>query len=123
MASENKVAVDPAEKLNEQLASRDARISELESQLKSVESTHAFQAERADGLEQELKKLDEKYQFWKKRAGKLEAQSKSRAGISVTIDGQVQNVIGDYRADNTFVEVKRGFCPEGVTLIAIDKIH
>jgi hypothetical protein len=118
---------------NENQDPRDARINELETQLQAVEKTHAFQAERADKLEADLKTSNEKHEFQKKRAGKLEAALKDlstsakaaspTSGIVVIVDGVTQTVIGDFRADNTFVEVKRGHCPEGVTLVAIDKRH
>lgn len=103
-----------------------ARIKELEDLLKSVEKTHAFQADRADKLEADLKAANEKHNFQKKRADKLEAFSKNAPpakGIFVLIDGVQYESIGDFRADNTFVEVKRGHCPEGVTLVAINKQH
>lgn len=118
---------------NENQDPRDARINELETQLQAVEKTHAFQAERADKLEADLKTANEKHNFQRKRAEKLEGslrdlQSVAKApavgaGIVVLIDGVSQSVLGDFRADNTFAEVKRGHCPEGVTLIAIDKKH
>lgn len=119
---------------NENPDPRDARITELETRLTAVEKTHAFQAERADKLEVELKAANEKHDFQKKRAGKLEAALKdvqitakvapvAGSGITVAIDGVTQTVIGNFRADNTFAEVKRGHCPEGVTLVAIDRPH
>lgn len=37
--------------------------------------------------------------------------------------GQTYKIVGDYRADNTFVPVKQGYCDEGLTLLAIDKVH
>lgn len=89
---------------------------------------------RISGLEAELKAANERLEASKKRALKLEAALKDQKevsrgptipsqGISVVVDGVVHPSIGSFRADNTFVEVKRGHCPEGVTLIAIDKQH
>lgn len=44
-------------------------------------------------------------------------------GDYVSWRGEVHQIIGDFRADNTFAEVKRGHCPEGVTLLAIARPH
>lgn len=49
--------------------------------------------------------------------------AKTPTGDYVSFKGEHHKVIGDFRADNTFSEVKRGHCPEGVTLIAIEKQH
>jgi hypothetical protein len=113
------------------VSERDARIKELEAQLQSVEKTHAFQAERADKLEADLKVANEKHEFQRKRATRLESTLKDLQKPSepiapegeIVFKGQSYRVLGDFRADNTFAEVKRGHCPEGVTLIAIDKAH
>ncbi len=44
-------------------------------------------------------------------------------GDYASFKGVIYNIIGDYRADNTFAEVKRGNCFEGVTLLAIERQH
>lgn len=125
---------------NENPDPRDARIKELETQLMAVEKTHAFQAERADKLEADLKVANEKLLLQKKRADKLMADISAKAASEQTKDqkpagealsqgnvvffrGVAYPIIGDFRADNTFAEVKRGHCPEGVTLVAIDRPH
>jgi hypothetical protein len=101
---------------DEKKQSADDRIKELEAQLQAVEATHTAQATRGDELEKKLKAANA-------RADKAEAQAKGPQGNHVILDGQCHKVIGVFRADNTFVEVKRGHCDEGVTLVAIDKVH
>lgn len=39
----------------------------------------------------------------------------------VMLDGKRYSIRGMYRADNTFVDVKRGYCHEGNTLIEIER--
>lgn len=137
MANDKAVAGPTVSDLQEQVDFRDARIKELEGLLKSVEETHAFQADRAEKLEAQVKALSEKHSFQKKRADRLESDvaklakrqaedetvAKANSADHVVFDGKTYPVIGDFRADNTFAEVKRGHCPEGVTLIAIDRPH
>ena len=116
---------------------RDARIKELEEILKATEKTQAFQAERADKAEAGLKSANEKHSFQKKRADKVEADlarvlhthaedeavNQVPTGDYASFGGTTYAIIGDFRADNTFAEVKRGYCPEGITLLAINKPH
>lgn len=74
-----------------------------------VLALQALNADLTRKLDEALAKLAEKV---------LEVPSDS-----VSFMGNTYRIIGDFRADNTFVEVKRGHCPEGVTLLAIDKVH
>lgn len=37
--------------------------------------------------------------------------------------GVIYQIIGDFRSDSTYSEVKRGHCPEGITLLAIERPH
>jgi hypothetical protein len=101
------------------------RIRELEGQLQAVEATHTAQAKRGDDLEATLKEMHAKHEFQRKRADKAEAKLKlapgSPAGDHVVLEGRVYPIVGSFRADNTFVEVKRGHCDEGITLVAIQK--
>jgi len=103
------------------------RIVELQAQLKAVEDTHAFQAKRGDELETKLGDLQAKHDFQRKRADKAEATLKIRQTAvptdQVILGGVSYGIVGTFRADNTFVEVKRGHCEEGATLVAIDKVH
>lgn len=89
---------------------RDARIAQLEAELKSASGKLDLQRKRAEKLEAML------------RTQKSESLP-IRSGFEVRVDGVEYHVLGDFRADNTFAEVKRGHCPEGVTLVAIDKPH
>lgn len=95
---------------------RDARIADLEAKLKATSERLDFQKKRALKLEAALKELSE-------RPAAAPPGAEERYGFAVYLDGVRCQVLGDFRADNTFVEVKRGHCPEGVTLLAIDKIH
>lgn len=101
----------------------DERIKALEAQLQSAE---AAQAKRGDDLERELTELRGKHDFQRKRADKAEGQLRratpAQDGDRVVLGGQIHRVINCFRADNTFVEVKRGHCDEGITLVAIDKV-
>ncbi len=106
MANENQAAVDP----------RDERITQLETELKASNDRHELQRKRATKLEAELGRLQRK-------SAEDEAASARPSGDYVQFRGATYDIIGDFRADNTFAEVKRGHCPEGVTLIAIDKTH
>lgn len=103
------------------------RVRELEAQLQAVEATHTAQAKRGDDLERELTDVKNKHEFQRKRADKLEAQLKRTApesprGDHAVVGGKSYPIVGSFRADNTFVEVKKGHCDEGLTLLAIDKV-
>lgn len=103
------------------------RIKELEAQLKAVEDTHVFQAKRGDDLEAQLRDAQGRHEFQRKRADRAEAKLKSQPAAAsskdcVLLDGAAYDIIGTFRADNTFVEVKRGHCDEGTTLVAIKKV-
>jgi chromosome segregation ATPase len=101
----------------------DDRTKELEAQLQAVEATHTAQAKRGDELERKLKDAQGKLEFQRKRADKLEALAKlAEESNFVALEGKSYPIKGVFRADSTFVEVKRGHCDEGVTLIAIDRI-
>jgi len=110
MADENVIVTDPlavSKKLNEQLADRDARIKTLEAELKSLGEKHSAQKKRADRLEAQAKEPTEPLLPEK--------------GVVVFVDRVRFASLGEFRADNTFAEVKRGYCPEGVMLVAIDR--
>jgi hypothetical protein len=132
MASGENVVTDPAEvlkKIQEDLASRDTRVKELEADLKSMTGRHTFQKNRADRSEEAVKALTQSLEAASSLSTDLVSEldslrnSASPKGTHVVLDGVRHDVIGAFRADNTFVEVKRGYCPEGVTLVAIDKKH
>lgn len=58
----------------------------------------------------------------------LKLQLKERAtaqpsGDYAVFGGVTYKIIGDFRADNTFSEVKKGHCDEGITLLAIERPH
>lgn len=99
---------------------RDARITDLESKLSAEAETHAFQTNRGDALQKQLDAANAQIKD-------LQAKAKKGAAAppadGVYIGGTRHDIIGNFRADNTFVEVKRGHCPEGVTLVAIAKNH
>ena len=112
MANENVVVNDPAvvaKKFATDLADRDARIKALESELKGLNEKHSAQKKRADRAEAQAKDLQSR------------SESPPAKGIVVYIDGVAHPSIGQFRADNTFADVKRGYCPEGVMLVAIDR--
>jgi len=103
-----------------QVQQRDTRIAELEALLKEQTDKHSYQTKRADDLEKRLKVAAAAVRKYETaRAAEAEATASDR----VVLDGQEHRIIGAFRADSTFVEVKRGHCPEGVTLVAIDKTH
>lgn len=114
MANENVVVTDPAtvlKKVEADLAARDARIKELETDLKSLNEKHLAQKKKADRLDGQVKELQ----------GQVEVGSPIVPGFVVYIDGVAYPSIGQFRADNTFADVKRGYCPEGVMLVAINR--
>jgi len=105
-------------KLTEQLADQAARIKDLEEQLlaakaqaKSESDKHDFQTRRADKLEADLS------------AAKKSKGPKMPAGDFVQLENKIYDVLTTVRADNTFVEVKRGYVSEGATMVVIDKVH
>ena len=79
---------------------RDARIAELEK--KNADLT---------------KKLKEA------KTEPVAAPPASLPSNAVFLDGVQYEIHGTFRADNTFSEVKRGHCEEGVTLVAISRPH
>lgn len=92
------------------------RIKELEAQLQAVEATHTAQAKRGDELEKRVKDLNAKLKV-------SEAHQTARpTGNHVVLAGKTYAVLDTFRADNTFVEVKKGHCDEGITLVAIQKV-
>jgi len=114
MADENVIVTDPlavSKKLNEQLADRDARIKTLEAELKSLGEKHSAQKKRADRLEAQAKAV----------ADEPTEPLLPEKGVVVFVDRVRFASLGEFRADNTFAEVKRGYCPEGVMLVAIDR--
>lgn len=94
-------------------------VADLTKRLKTESEKHAFQKKRADGLEKTLKEREVELEAATKKQAALE----TAGGRMVFLDGEAHEVIGVFRADNTFTDVKRGYCPEGATLVAIAKPH
>ncbi len=69
------------------------------------------------------KKLSEAQAQIKKLESELKSKPVVPTGDYASFKGEIHTIIGDYRADNTFAEVKRGNCFEGVTLLAIERQH
>lgn len=102
----------------------DPRVAELEALLKEQTEKHNFQKKRADGLQKSLDaaitRIDERQ---KVIDGLRETTGTNDGHDHVILAGVAHEIIGTFRADNTFSEVKRGHCDEGVTLVAIGKPH
>lgn len=116
------------------------RVIQLESLLTEQAEAHAAQKKRADALEKtlatkatRLEKLEAAAAEGRELRATIQRVSAERDGLAarvradsegdyVSLDGQVHPIIGVFRADNTFTEVKRGHCDEGVTLVAIPKV-
>lgn len=94
----------------------DGRIKELEAELKSVKDKFFTQKKRAEKAEALLKDLE-------KRPVTKVVSDPVGTNDCVILGGISWPIVGNFRADNTFVEVKRGHCHEGLTLIAINKQH
>lgn len=84
----------------------EGQVRELTRKNKALHKMLAEQADRVRSLE-----------------ASLESERADPNDDYVMLGGKAHPIIGNFRADNTFVEVKRGHCPEGITLIAIDKVH
>lgn len=91
---------------------------------------------KVDDRDAEIASLREKIEVKDKEIKDLSTQVKSLSSKKTTektvavepvdsthvrVDGKNHKILGMFRADNTFVEVKRGHCHEGVTLVAIDR--
>lgn len=98
---------------------RDIRIQDLEAQVKSLQAEVNELNEHADQISDGYESRVEKLQAALDRA----KASGGQPSDGVYIGGERHEVLGTFRADNTFVAVKQGFCPEGVTLVAIDRAH
>lgn len=105
----------------EETETTDLRVAELQALLKEQTEKHSFQTKRADDLEKRLKIAAAAVRKYEAARGQLEVAAPT--GDRVVLGGLDYMITGTFRADNTFVEVKRGHCEEGVTLIAIDKVH
>lgn len=97
----------------------DLRVAELQALLKEQTEKHSFQAKRADDLEKRLKIAAAAVRKYEATLGVREAAAP--VGDRVVLGGLNYAIAGTFRADNTFVEVKRGHCEEGITLVAINK--
>lgn len=78
-----------------------------------------------DRSDAELKALKAQVADLKKQLKDVQSSKGPSApeGDYAFFGGEFHKIIGDFRADNTFAEVKRGHCPEGVTLLAIARSH
>lgn len=99
------------------------QVAELTKKLKTETDKHAFQKRRADGLQKSLDEQQATIDTLRRDLAAKEATAVRPPASAVVLDGEIHPIIGMFRADNTFNEVKRGNCPEGVTLVAIDKTH
>ncbi len=54
---------------------------------------------------------------------KAKAGRAAPEGNYAVFKGQTYPIIGDFRADQNFTEVKKGHCEEGITLLAIQRPH
>lgn len=124
MENENLTTPDP----------RDAMIVELEGRLKEQTEKHDFQMKRADEQQQvardsvsaqtvQQKRLDDLEKTNTQLQVKLKANKSAPTGDVVYLGGVSYPVVTTVRADQTFVEVKRGHVNEGATLVVIDKQH
>lgn len=100
---------------------RDQRIADLESQVSSL-------SKQVENLNSEndiiAKNADVKIDALKKKLREAQAASAvPTQGDIVYLGGVAYQVLGTYRADNTFAEVKRGYVNEGSTLVNIAKEH
>ena len=94
---------------------RDAHIKELEGLL-------AERVEDIEALTEDLKGADGKIAELEK-AAKKSSRMQLPAGDYVSLGGVIHPVTATFRADQTFAEVRKGHCDEGVTLVAIAKLH
>lgn len=99
-------------------AQTDLLIKQLQTQLKDQTEKHNFQQKRANRLESDLNK-----EKMLNASLTVATEKASPVHDCVVLDGIEYDVVATFRADSTFVEVKRGHCNEGVTLVAIGKPH
>lgn len=124
MAKETKEAAAPAASTGANTEQTDVFIEQLQAQLKEQTEKHNFQKKRAEALEKSLTGAIAKVDERQKAIDDLREQTGSADGHDhVILGGVAHEIIGTFRADSTFVEVKRGHCEEGVTLVAIGKPH
>lgn len=74
-----------------------------------------------DARDAEIKALTEKVIDLEKQLKAKGDKRKLPEGDFVVFGGLLYKITGNYRADNTFVEVKRGYCHEGSTLLSIER--
>lgn len=90
------------------------KIKELTEQVASLQAANEALAketgEQIESLKQKLKK-------------KEPAAPAAPEGNYAVFEGQTYKITGDFRADSTYSEVKKGHCHEGVTLLAIERPH
>lgn len=95
---------------------RDLQIQQLEAQLqKAIDDSAAVQKDANAVIDALTKKL--------KAVSAKPAAPAAPAGDAVVLGGVRHAILGTFRADNTFAPVKQGFCEEGITLVAIAKVH
>lgn len=106
--TETTVAPDPRDA---EIALLKSQVADLRKELDSAEADNEALAKNSEAKIADLKR---------KLAAKVPEAPKGNFAV---LDGTTYPIIGDFRAGNTFEEVKKGNCPEGVTLLAIDKAH
>lgn len=99
------------------------RIAQLEGLLKEQTEKHLFQKKRADSFEKGLAGATARLDDCQSKIDQLQQSARDALVDAVVLGGVTYDITGTYRADNTFSEVKRGHCEEGVTLVAIGKPH
>lgn len=105
-SNETKVtpAVDPSKDLKEKLE------AELLASLKAEN----------EGLKKDLKAAEHRVDMLEK---KLKAAKSAPMGDVVYLNGVSHSVVKTVRANHTFDEVKKGYVPEGCTLVVIEAPH
>lgn len=102
---------------------QDKKIEDLEPEISVVTNQSNSELSR---IQEENKNLSIKLKQAEQEIAALNkklSKNKMPTGNYAVFNGTTYEIIGDYRADNTFAEVKRGNCDEGITLLAIQKVH
>ena len=90
------------------------KCKELQAEVDALKKEAGDSAQELAGASKKIKLLEEQLKKQK---------SAVPTGDCVIFEGKTYEIKGHFRADNTFVEVKRGHCDEGCTLIAIARPH
>lgn len=124
MSNTDAIVVDTAVLTESQkIKELQAKVLELETEL-SLASEHEHEIDA--GYETNITSFENRIKELEKKNADLVKKSKTLSvpsGDYVVFKGETHQIIGDFRADANFDQVKKGHCDEGITLIAIARLH